>query len=246
MPPGEDSPPPLTVRNSLRELLAIPLVAASTVRRAARSERFGKGRPVLVIPGLLTGDVSTAYLRRSLAAAGFRPFGWGEGRNSGANRAKLDALEQRVVALHREHGMKVVLIGWSFGGLYARIVAQRVPDAVELVLTLGSPFSGDRHANRAWRLYELVNDHTVDDPPFAADLATKPPVTTIAIWSPIDGVVAPACTMGGEGEVDHRVRVDAPHFALGASRPCVARIVEVLAEHLEVARPSQSAPVVHR
>ena len=108
-----------------------------------------------------------------------------------------------------------MLIGWSLGGLYARVLAQRMPHETELVMTIASPFSGDRRANRAWRLYELINDHRVDAPPFAEDPATKPGVRTIAVWSAVDGVVAPECTMGREHEADHRVRVDAQHFALG-------------------------------
>ena len=243
MPPG-DGPPPLTVPNSLRELLAIPRVIVNPLRRAVRSERFGHGRPVLVIPGLLTGDISTVFLRRSLTAAGFRAFGWGLGLNRGASRSRLQALEARVAALHREHGQKVVLIGWSLGGLYARILGQRMPDAVELVMTVGSPFSGDRRANRAWRLYELINDHSVDDPPFSEDPATKPGVETIAVWSGVDGVVAPVCAMGNVGETDRRVRLDAQHFALGSSRRCVARIVEILAENFRALRSPAAAGVV--
>jgi pimeloyl-ACP methyl ester carboxylesterase len=133
-------------------------------------------------------------------------LGWGQGLNRGASRAKLVALEDRLAALHRQHGQKVVLIGWSLGGLYARVLGQRMPEAIELVMTVGSPFSGDRHANRAWRLYELINDHTVDNPPFAEDLATKPAATTIAVWSAVDGVVAPVCAMGSEEQADRRIR----------------------------------------
>lgn len=245
MPPGEGAPPPLTVGNSLRELLAIPRVVVNPLRRAVRSERFGDGRPVLVVPGLLTGDISTTFLRRSLAAAGFRAFGWEQGLNRGASRTKLQALESRVAALHREHGARVVLIGWSLGGLYARVLGQRMPEAVELVMTVGSPFSGDRHANRAWRLYELINDHTVDRPPFPEDPATKPAAPTIAVWSAIDGVVAPACAMGREDEADRRVRLDAQHFALGSSRRCVMRILEVLADHFRHAASPLSESAVH-
>jgi len=241
--PGE-GPPPLTLANSLRELLAIPRVVVNPLRRAVRSERFGEGRPVLVIPGLLTGDISTVFLRRSLAAAGFRPFGWGLGVNRGASRTKLEALEDRLVTLHHQHGQKAVLIGWSLGGLYARILGQRIPEAVELVMTVGSPFSGDRHANRAWRLYELINDHTVDNPPFAEDPAVKPAATTIAVWSAVDGVVAPACAMGRESEADRRVRLDAQHFALGSSRRCVARILDILAEQFAPCLTVDAADVV--
>ncbi|MBO9517349.1 MAG: alpha/beta hydrolase [Porphyrobacter sp.] len=227
---GETRSHPLTLRNTLRELLALPKVIGNPLRPALRSASFGAGRPVLVIPGLLTGDISTSFLRRSLSLAGFCAYGWEQGINTGANPAKLAALEARVSELRREHGKKATVIGWSLGGLYARVLAQRMEADVAMVMTIASPFSGDPHANRAWRLYELLNDHSVDNPPFAEDLAQKPAVPTIAIWSAVDGVVSPECTLGKESESDFRIRVDAQHFALGSSGWCVGRILEILAE----------------
>ena len=75
---------------------------------------------------------------------------------------------------------KVVLLGWSLGGIYARVLAQRHPDLVDLVVTLGTPFSGDRRANNAWRVYEALNDHAVDASPLPDDPSVKPSVPTIA------------------------------------------------------------------
>jgi pimeloyl-ACP methyl ester carboxylesterase len=225
-------PHPLAIRNTLREALAIPKVLGNPVRPSLATEPFGGGRPVLVLPGMLTGDLSTSYLRRSLGAAGFKTHGWSQGLNYGASPVKLQRLQARLAKIHRESGQKVVLIGWSLGGLYARVLAHRMPGETELVLTVGAPFSGDRRANRAWRLYELINDHTVDDPPFAEDPATKPGVPTIAIWSAIDGVVAPKCAMGLEHESDQRIRFDSQHFALGSSSRSIGRIIEVLREQL--------------
>lgn len=189
----------------------------------------------MIIPGLLTGDISTSFLRRSLMKSGFVAYGWGQGLNVGANERKLVALQDRLTALQQSHGQKVAVVGWSLGGLYARVLAHRRPDAIELCMTVASPFSGDRRANRAWRLYEMINDHTVDAPPFPDDPSAKPSVPTIAIWSAVDGVVSPECTMGGEEESDHRIRIDAQHFALGSSKRCVARIIAILVEHLPAA-----------
>lgn len=121
------------------------------------------------------------------------------------------------------------MIGWSLGGLYARVLAHRVPQHIAMVVTVASPFSGDRHANNAWRVYEAINDHTVDAPPFAEDWSAKPPVTTLAVWSGIDGIVAPACARGQPDEADATLRIDAPHFALGTSRRCIERIIAEVA-----------------
>ena len=182
--------PPL--HRTLREGLSLPRVIFNPLRRAAKGELVGRGRPVLVIPGLATGDISTTLLRRTLAARGFVPEGWRQGLNTGAHPAKLKRIEQRLETLHEQAGEKVILIGWSLGGLYARVLGLRVPEHLAMVITVASPFSGDRRANRAWRLYEAINDHKVDNPPFTENPADKPPVPTVAIWSALDGVVAPA------------------------------------------------------
>ncbi|RJY08588.1 alpha/beta hydrolase [Aurantiacibacter aquimixticola] len=205
------------------------------LRSPRKGPQIGDGRPAIVIPGLTTGDISTTLLRRTLKARGFVPEGWGMGINTGADPAKLKRLEARIAHLHVMSGKLVLLVGWSLGGLYARVLAQRVSKHLSMVVTVASPFSGDRHANNAWRVYEALNDHTVDNPPFAENLEAKPPVPTIAIWSAVDGIVAPECARGREGESDYRLRIDVPHFTIGTSRACIeeiiAKIAEVDAEH---------------
>ncbi len=225
---SRETPPPL--RNTLREGLAVPRVLLNPLRLPKKGPVFGAGRAALVIPGLTTGDISTTLLRRTLKTRGFLPEGWRQGINLGADPAKLKALEQRLVELHRQTGKRVLLIGWSLGGLYARVLAHRCAEHVDMVVTVASPFSGDRRANRAWKLYEAINDHTVDNPPFGEDIAAKPPVPTIAIWSATDGIVAPECCCGREGETDYTLRIDAPHFTLGTSAACIEKILAKMAE----------------
>lgn len=214
----------------MREGLSLPRVILNPLRLPQKGAQIGDGRPAVVIPGLTTGDISTTLLRRTLKARGFVPEGWGMGINTGADPAKLKRLEARIAHLHETSGKPVLLIGWSLGGLYARVLAQRVPDHLSMVVTVASPFSGDRHANNAWRVYEALNDHTVDDPPFAEDLEAKPPVPTIAIWSAVDGIVAPECARGRDCESDYRLRIDAPHFTIGTSRACIEKILAKIAE----------------
>ena len=225
---AEPGPPPL--KRLVREWATIPRVIVNPLRQPRAGPETGGGRPVVVIPGLATGDLSTTLLRRTLKARGFVPEGWSLGLNTGADPAKLKRLEARIAALHDKQEQKVLLIGWSLGGLYARVLAQRVPEPLHMVVTVASPFSGDRHANNAWRLYNAINDHTVDDPPFSERLRDKPPVPTIAIWSGVDGIVSPACSRGEDCESDYRLRIDVPHFAIGTSRHAIDRIIAKIAE----------------
>ncbi|MFM5922839.1 MAG: esterase/lipase family protein [Novosphingobium sp.] len=192
----------------------------------------GDGQPVMVLPGYLTGDISSVRLRRSLRQAGYAAEGWGLGQNRGARQDLLDRLAEKVRALSDDHGRKVSLIGWSLGGVFAREVAKLEPQRIALVITLGSPFSGDLRANNAWRIYELLNDHPVDKPPLSVTLNEKPPVHTVAIWSRRDGIVAPSAARGLPHESDRQVEVRCRHFGYARTPEGIRAIGKVLAEEL--------------
>jgi pimeloyl-ACP methyl ester carboxylesterase len=153
------------------------------------------------------------------------------GQNRGARADLLDRLGARIVELADRHGQPVGLIGWSLGGVFAREVAKTRPDQVSLVVTLGSPFSGDLRANNAWRMYEWFNDHPVDRPPLEVNLPVKPPVTTVAVWSPRDGIVAPAAARGLPHESDFHHEVPCRHLNYARASVGIRAIGEILARH---------------
>jgi len=217
----------------LAELLELPGLLAAPVLPTVPIEA-GNGDAVMVLPGFLASDLSTIRLRRSLRAAGYAAEGWGLGLNLGARAELIERLADRVRTVASQSGRPAVLIGWSLGGIYAREVAKPAPESTRLVMTLGSPFSGDLRANNAWRLYELVNDHRVDSPPFEADVAAKPPVRTIALWSARDGIIPPACAAGQPGERDAAIEVDCRHLGFAWARSGIAAIGQVLAGELRL------------
>lgn len=152
--------------------------------------------------------------------------GWDNGLNRGVRPGTLDRIVERVERFAK--GEKVMLVGWSLGGIYAREAAKKRPDLVSRVVTMGSPFSGDPRSNNVWRLYELVAGHKVDEPPIEADLRAKPPVPTLAIWSRRDGIVAPACARGEEGESDRRVELDCGHMGFAVSGAAFPRVIAAI------------------
>jgi hypothetical protein len=181
----------------------------------------------MVIPGFLATDRTTLGLQRALAAAGFRVSGWGLGLNRGVTERTVDLIGMAVERFGA--GEKVILVGWSLGGLYARVVAQERPELVDRVVTLGSPFSGDRRRNNnVWRLYEFVAGHSVNSPPIDKDPAVKPPVPTLAIWSRRDGIVAPAGARGQPGERDAELEIDCSHMGFAVSAKAYPAIVEAV------------------
>ena len=192
-------------------------------------EDVGRGRAAMVIPAFLANDLATVQLRRTLHACGFAAYGWAQGLNLGARRSKFERLLRRIDILAAETRGPVALVGWSLGGLYARELAKRRPQAVSMVVTLGTPFSHGLRANNAWKLYEAINDHDVDHPPVPIAPDVKPPVPTVAMWSPRDGIVAPASAAGEAGEADRRIALSCRHNEMVSDREALRAIVETLA-----------------
>ncbi len=185
----------------------------------------GMSQPVMLLPGFGTHPVRMKGLRTALEGAGHRVSDWGLGFNFGPSADRFDRLCERVVMLSRREGTPLVLVGWSLGGLFAREIAHRHPEAVAMVITMGSPFSGDRRANNAWRAYQAITGHAVDAPPVGERcFGAKPPVPTIALWSPRDGIVSPRSSCGRPGERDRAIALRCTHLGF-AGHPEVARTV---------------------
>lgn len=136
---------PAIHRSSIGRLVTEPpragldLAALAAVWPLLMAARRGDGHPVLVIPGWLTGDPSTALMRGVLRALGHNVSGWNLGANRGPTGHVVRDLRQRVERLHRSSGLRVSLVGWSLGGLYAQELARASPGSVRGLVTLGSP-----------------------------------------------------------------------------------------------------------
>ncbi|QIL01385.1 alpha/beta hydrolase [Sphingomonas sinipercae] len=188
------------------------------------------GPPALVIPGFLATDRTTMDLRRALARGGWRVHPWLLGFNRGATKDTMKLLAKRIDAVGE--GRKVLVVGWSLGGMFARELAHRCPDKIRGVVTLGSPFSGDLKTNtNVCALYERVAGHDVNKPPFKR-YAAKPPVPTLAFWSRKDGIVAPSAARGREDEVDRAVELDVRHAGFAVHRPAMSQIVSGISRFL--------------
>jgi pimeloyl-ACP methyl ester carboxylesterase len=219
--------PPPSKRLLLRESTSFAFMRArASFAPAVPMDVDGGGRRVLVFPGFMASDRTTARLRRSLDAAGFQSHGWGLGRNGGVRSDTLDRIRNRIDLLAPDE--QVTLVGWSLGGLLAREYAKIDPDRVAKVITLGSPFSAHPRANNAWRVYQLIARHRVDAPPIEVRLHEKPPVPTIAFWSPRDGVVAPAAARGQPGEADAHVELSCTHMAFVANPDAIRAIARAI------------------
>ena len=223
---GDDAPP---TEHHWKELLWNAGRLLGTFRK--RGPRGpDDGQPVLVIPGFLCSDQTTFSLRKRLAKHGYRVHGWKQGWNLGAREDTLERLRERIESLG--HDRKLVIVGWSLGGLFAREYARYHPDQVRAVITLGSPFSGDPRQNNVWQLYERVAKHSVLDPPIPR-VTDKPPVPHLAMWSRRDGLIAPRAARGLDHERDEEVELDCHHMAFAISPDAAKQVVREIDRFLK-------------
>jgi pimeloyl-ACP methyl ester carboxylesterase len=194
----------------------------------------GDGHPVLVLPGFTTSDKSTTILRRYLSRLGYDAHTWDLGRNLGprAIGREGEKLVDRLNAVHELTGRKVSLVGWSLGGVMARMVSRRVPDAVRQVISLGSPFTGSPRATNVWRAYELLTGQRLDDSHTREQLresATPPPVPSTAIWSREDGIVAWQNCVEPFHQNSDNIEVHGSHCGLGVNPAVLYAVADRLA-----------------
>ncbi|MCJ2180580.1 esterase/lipase family protein [Novosphingobium album (ex Hu et al. 2023)] len=184
--------------------------------------------PVMLLPGFGSHPRRMKPMADALAAAGHHVHEWGLGFNFGPSQANFAFLMRRVGAIARQYKAPVALVGWSLGGLFAREIARREPDMVAKVVTMGTPFSGDPRANNAWRAYQVVTGHSVDEPPIECDFSVKPPVPTIALWSPRDGIVAPRAACGWPEERDRAVSIRCSHLDFSNAPKVISEVLRQL------------------
>ena len=203
---------------------------ASLAARKSKCEPGKAERPrtVMLLPGFATHPSRMRPMAQALRAAGHEVHEWGLGFNMGPTQEGFDFLMRRVEALARESGEPVALVGWSLGGLFAREIANRQPQNVACVITMGSPFSGSLRANNVWRAYQAITGHSVDEPPVSCELQRKPPVPTIALWSPRDGIVHHRSACGRADERDRAIALRCTHLGFAWDPEVIAEVLRQL------------------
>lgn len=172
----------------------------------------GDGHPVLVLPGFIASDRSTAPLRKLLRQLGYRTYGWGLGANMGPSRDVLDGLVDRLDRAHDRRREPVSIVGWSLGGVYARELARARAALVRQVITLGSPIRNAQEAAAG------------------RDFSRPLPVPSTSIYTRTDGVVPWRSSLIERTETSENVRVEGSHCGLGFNAAAIAVIADRLAQ----------------
>lgn len=212
-------------RPRLRHLLgevAAPLDGLRLLPRLPRHLRARRAprREVLVLPGWMAADGSTAILRAALARDGHRVRGWGLGRNTGDVPHRITMVTEQVAERARATGTPVDLVGWSLGGVIAREVARRRPEAVRRVITLGTPLHGSSFTAFAALFAEDLARGTGDALAEGARerrarrRATPPRVPVTVVWSRRDGIVQWRAQQDRDNPWAEHVEVRSTHFGM--------------------------------
>ncbi|MEM7095162.1 MAG: alpha/beta hydrolase [Actinomycetota bacterium] len=179
----------------------------------------GDGHPVLVLPGFTADDRSTQRLRILLRRLGYSTYGWRLGANIGPTPEIIGGLQQRVDRIsERNDGQKISLVGWSLGGIFARLLVRTEPERFRQVITLGSPFGmspGDRSAVSAlWDSVSHLHDESYFQP--LLDRSRPPlPIPTTSIYTRTDGIVHWKYCLERRGPLSQNIEVYGSHSGLG-------------------------------
>ncbi len=175
----------------------------------------GDGRIVLDVPGWRASERTGLPLRRYLRWLGWDARGWGLGVNRGFPETDTPALAEGVLILAEQQGGPVSLVGWSLGGVIAREVAREHPDAVDRVITYGTPVVGGPTYTLGATTYGEEECARIEA--LIAGLDTDQPIRTpiTAMFTRRDGVVDwRSCVDHTSPDVEH-VEVGSSHLGLG-------------------------------
>ena len=203
----------LTAAEAMAMIMPSPaLPMAELVAAAPR----GDGHAVLVLPGLMRGDPFTAVAREYLTDIGYSAHGWELGVNFGPTEHLVAGATERLIAVSERHG-PVSIVGFSMGGLFARLLAARMPDRVRRIVTVCSPIH--EPARSFWLPMEPVF-HLCGGPSGLNDLGRMAeeirhpmPVPCTALFSREDGLVNwSACV--DSSETADSIEITGPHVLI--------------------------------
>ena len=191
----------------------------------------GDGHPVLVMPGFMASDYSTAPMRGLLKDLKYNVRGWGLGRNMVFNDEREAQMHALLKDIHDKNERKVSIVGWSLGGVFAREIAKAHPEYVRSVISLGSPISPAVDKTNASALFKAINgEPTAEEALRYVQLNEPPPVPTTSVYSKTDGIVNWRHSIQKNHPDTENIEVPASHMGLGFNPLVMYVIADRLAQ----------------
>lgn len=236
-----------TLRQHISHLWRSASAVPGTLREYARFRRDwknikdrlpqGDGHPVLVLPGMLTGDFFYKNFRRHIEEKGYKAHPWNNGVNMGLSQQTAARLKKRLEEVFAEGGgRKVTIIGHSLGGIYARELAREFPEMVRDVITMGTPIGGmsggDAIPDLLRRIFNRFtkNPEWQNNPELDQRGLTPPPVPVTSIYSKDDPIIKWRACLNPACATTENVEVSTTHVGLTFAKPSLIAIFDRLAQ----------------
>lgn len=203
--------------------------------------KASKNKPVLLMPPYLGNDVSTTFVRNYLKSVGFKTYKWELGVNM-INSKYLPKLVEKLDEIFEKHQEKVSLVGWSGGGIFAKIIANRYPDKVEQLITIGSPVWGVKNMKTPLvRMLEFLRGKTLRarNDKFIHELEEIPNVPVTCIYTKTDGLLPWKHCMEAEtlrSDIKN-IEVFGSHCGMGANASVLLTVANSLNKNITGKEP---------
>lgn len=203
--------------------------------------KASKNRPVLLMPPYLGNDLSTTFVRNYLKSVGFKTYKWELGVNL-INSKSLPKLIEKLDEIFEIHQEKVSLVGWSGGGIFAKIIANRHPDKVEQLITIGSPVWGVKNMKTpVVRSLEFLRGRKLKErnDKFIKELEEIPDVPVTCIYTKTDGLLPWKHCMEAETlrKDIKNIEVFGSHCGMGANASVLLTVANSLNTNITGKKP---------
>jgi hypothetical protein len=203
--------------------------------------KASKNRPVLLMPPYLGNDLSTTFVRNYLKSVGFKTYKWELGVNM-INSKSLPKLIEKLDEIFEKHQEKVSLVGWSGGGIFAKIIANRHPDKVEQLITIGSPVWGVKNMKTpVVRSLEFLRGRKLKErnDKFIKELEEIPDVPVTCIYTKTDGLLPWKHCMEAETlrKDIKNIEVFGSHCGMGANASVLLTVANSLNTNITGKKP---------
>lgn len=203
--------------------------------------KASKNKPVLLMPPYLGNDNSTAFVRKYLRSVGFKTYKWDLGVNM-INSKSLPKLIEKLDEIYEKHQEKVSLVGWSGGGIFAKIIANRHPEKVEQLITIGSPVWGVKNMKTPLvRSLEFLRGRKLRErnDKFIKELEEIPDVPVTCIYTKTDGLLPWKHCMEAETlrKDINNIEVFGSHCGMGANASVLLTVANSLNTNITGKKP---------
>jgi triacylglycerol lipase len=217
--------------------LVVVLIAVVVVPRFAEktpTAKAGELGTVLLIPGYGGSQAALNVLAGRIRETGRDALVVSlPGDGTGDLLDQVSVLDQNVREAYERGAPSVDLVGYSAGGVVARLWTERHPQQARRIVTLGSPLHGTQLAASGTTLLpdacptacrQLATGSTV-----LRSIAGPAPVPWLSIWTELDQTVIPPDSARLDGAVNVPLQSVCPAARTGHSQlptdPAVTRIV---------------------